>query len=126
MAEVVETHDLTAPTQDGWAVDYRIRRDDGEDSTPRSAVGKRRTPLPNEQQTPTLSPPSRTGAAPLRSSTPNLSSRRRHVGHGADLDLLVDPADEGDTAVGIDFEHAAFAGRQSSTGLVGPATRRPP
>jgi hypothetical protein len=29
--EVVETHDLTAPSQDGWAVDYRIRREDGEE-----------------------------------------------------------------------------------------------
>jgi hypothetical protein len=31
MAEVIETHDLTAPTQDGWALDYRIRREDGEE-----------------------------------------------------------------------------------------------
>ena len=31
MAEVVETHDLTAASQDGWAVDYRIRRKDGEE-----------------------------------------------------------------------------------------------
>jgi hypothetical protein len=31
MAEVVATHDQTAPSQDGWAVDYRIRRDDGEE-----------------------------------------------------------------------------------------------
>jgi hypothetical protein len=31
MAEVVETLDLTDPTQDGWAVDYRIRRGDGEE-----------------------------------------------------------------------------------------------
>ena len=31
MAEVVETHDLTTPSQDGWAVDYRIRREDGEE-----------------------------------------------------------------------------------------------
>ena len=31
MAEVVETHDLTAPSQDGWALDYRIRREDGEE-----------------------------------------------------------------------------------------------
>lgn len=31
MAEVVETNDLTAPSQDGWAVDYRIRRHDGEE-----------------------------------------------------------------------------------------------
>jgi hypothetical protein len=30
MAEVVETHDLTTPAQNGWAVDYRIRREDGE------------------------------------------------------------------------------------------------
>ena len=31
MAEVIETVDLTAPTQDGWAVAYRIRREDGEE-----------------------------------------------------------------------------------------------
>ena len=31
VAEVVETTDLTAPSQDGWAVDYRIRREDGEE-----------------------------------------------------------------------------------------------
>jgi hypothetical protein len=31
MAEVVETYDLTAPSQDGWAVDYLIRREDGEE-----------------------------------------------------------------------------------------------
>jgi hypothetical protein len=31
MAEVVETHELTAASQDGWAVDYRIRREDGEE-----------------------------------------------------------------------------------------------
>jgi len=31
MAEVVATHDQTDPSQDGWAVDYRIRRDDGEE-----------------------------------------------------------------------------------------------
>jgi hypothetical protein len=31
VAEVVETRDLTEPSQDGWAVDYRIRRDDGEE-----------------------------------------------------------------------------------------------
>ena len=27
----VETHDLTAPSQNGWAVDYRVRREDGEE-----------------------------------------------------------------------------------------------
>jgi hypothetical protein len=31
MAEVVETRDLTDPSQNGWALDYRIRRDDGEE-----------------------------------------------------------------------------------------------
>ena len=31
MAEVVETHDLTEPSQNGWALDYRIRREDGEE-----------------------------------------------------------------------------------------------
>ena len=31
MAEILETHDLTDPTQHGWALDYRIRRRDGEE-----------------------------------------------------------------------------------------------
>src|SRR5438034_6900207 len=31
MAEVIETLDLTAPSQDGWTMDYRIRREDGEE-----------------------------------------------------------------------------------------------
>jgi hypothetical protein len=31
VAEVVETHDLTEPSQHGWALDYRIRREDGEE-----------------------------------------------------------------------------------------------
>ena len=29
MAELVRAQDLTAPSQDGWALDYLIRRDDG-------------------------------------------------------------------------------------------------
>jgi len=31
MAELVETRDLTDPSQHGWAVDYLIRREDGEE-----------------------------------------------------------------------------------------------
>jgi hypothetical protein len=31
MAEVVDTHDLTEPSQNGWTLDYRIRREDGEE-----------------------------------------------------------------------------------------------
>ena len=31
MAEVVEPNDITTSSQDGWTVDYRIRRDDGEE-----------------------------------------------------------------------------------------------
>ena len=31
MAEVVETYDLTEPSQHGWALNYRIRREDGEE-----------------------------------------------------------------------------------------------
>ncbi len=30
MAELLETRDLTDPSQHGWAVDYLIRREDGE------------------------------------------------------------------------------------------------
>ena len=31
MADVVEVHDLTEPSQNGWTLDYRIRREDGEE-----------------------------------------------------------------------------------------------
>ena len=31
MAELVDTRDLTDPSQHGWAFDYRIRRQDGEE-----------------------------------------------------------------------------------------------
>src|SRR5262245_6923983 len=31
MAELIETRDLTDPSQHGWAFDYRIRRGDGEE-----------------------------------------------------------------------------------------------
>ena len=31
MADLIETRDLTDPSQHGWAVDYLIRRDDGEE-----------------------------------------------------------------------------------------------
>jgi hypothetical protein len=31
MAHLVETFELTDPAQSGWAFDYRIRRDDGEE-----------------------------------------------------------------------------------------------
>ena len=41
--------------------------------------GRRRTPPPNEQRMPTLSPRSRTAAAPLRSSTRSWSSLRRNA-----------------------------------------------
>ena len=31
MAELIEAHDLTAASQEGWAIDYLIRREDGEE-----------------------------------------------------------------------------------------------
>ena len=31
MAEMVDTRDLTEPSQNGWTLDYRIRRQDGEE-----------------------------------------------------------------------------------------------
>ena len=33
MADLIETVDLTTPGEDGWTVEYRIRRDDGEEVT---------------------------------------------------------------------------------------------
>jgi hypothetical protein len=69
MAEVVETHDLTAPSQDGWALDYRIRRDDGEELHAEVRCWEKAHAAAEQGQTLTLSPRSRIGAAPLRSST---------------------------------------------------------
>ena len=79
MAEVVETHDLTAPTQDGWAVDYRIRREDGEELHAEVRCWEKRTLLLSGQQTLTLLRRSLTAAAPLRESTRSSWSPRRHV-----------------------------------------------
>jgi len=31
VARLLETYDLTDPSQDGWALDYRIEREDGEE-----------------------------------------------------------------------------------------------
>ena len=31
MAELIDTDDLTTPGEDGWTVQYRVRRDDGEE-----------------------------------------------------------------------------------------------
>ena len=31
MAELAQAHELTAASQDGWALDYSIRREDGEE-----------------------------------------------------------------------------------------------
>ena len=38
MADVIEVNDLTAASQDGWAVDYLIRREDGEELQQRDAT----------------------------------------------------------------------------------------
>ena len=79
MAEVVETHDLTAPSQDGWAVDYRVRREDGEELHAEVRCWKRRAPLPNGQQTQRHLRRSMTAATLLRSSTRSWWSPRRRA-----------------------------------------------
>jgi hypothetical protein len=79
MAEVVETHDLTDPSQDGWALDYRIRREDGEELHAEVRCWSKAHAPPSEQVTPRLSRRSRTGAAPPRSSTRSWWSPRRRV-----------------------------------------------
>ena len=68
MAEVVATDDLTAPSQDGWAVDYRIRREDGEELHAEVRCWERHTLLRNGRRTRPLSRRSLTGAGQLRSS----------------------------------------------------------
>ena len=67
------------PSQHGWALDYRIRATTARSSTPRSAAGTRRTPLPSGQRMPKRSRRSRTVASGPRSSTPSWWSPRRRV-----------------------------------------------
>ena len=106
MAEVVETYDLTTPSQDGWAVDYRIRREDGEELHAEVRCWERRTLLPSGQQTLTLL---RTGDRGLGQRG---CARARRAGgvpgdawRGADLDLF-DPADEGNLRRRVSYERA--------------------
>jgi hypothetical protein len=79
MADLVETHDLTAPSQDGWAVDYRIRREDGEELHAEVRCWEKAHAAAEQERTPRLSRRSRIVASLLRSSTPSKWSRRRGV-----------------------------------------------
>ena len=82
---------------DGWAVDYRIRREDGELHAG-FAVGKRRTLLPSGQQTLTLLRRSRTRAARLRSYAELVESPATRG--AALISIWFDPADEGNLPSG--------------------------
>ena len=79
MAELVERRDLTDPSQHGWALDYLIRRDDGEESMQKFGAGRTRMLRLAGRQTRTLSRPSRIEASRPCSNMPRLWNRHRNA-----------------------------------------------
>jgi hypothetical protein len=115
MAEVVETLDLTAPSQDGWAVDYRIRREDGEElhaevrCWEKAAAAAKRAA--NAEALAAIA--DRGSAAALEYAELVESPATR----GAVLiSMWFDPADEGNLRRRVGYEHAAVDGGSSEPG----------
>ena len=106
MAEVVETHDLTAPSQDGWALDYRIRREDGEELHAEVRCWERaHTAAERAANTDALAAiADRGGAAALEYAELVDSPATR----GAVLiSIWFDPADEGNLRRRVSYERAS-------------------
>jgi hypothetical protein len=79
VAEVLEIHDLTTPSQDGWALDYRIRREHGEELHAEVRCWERARATADGQGTTRLSLRLRIAELPLHSNTRRWSSRRRRA-----------------------------------------------
>jgi hypothetical protein len=102
---VVEIHDLTDPSQDGWAFDYPIRRETARNFTPRFAAGPRHTPLLNGQRTPKLSRRSAIEGSRLHSSTRTFVESPATRG-AVMISIWFDPVDEGKLCRRVSYERA--------------------
>ena len=105
MAEVVETNDLTAASQDGWAVDYRIRRDDGEElhaevrCWERAHAGAERGG--NAAALAAIADRGNAAALEYAELVDSPATRRAVV-----ISIWFDPADEGDLRRRVSYERA--------------------
>jgi hypothetical protein len=105
MAEIVETRDLTDPDQHSWAVEYLIRREDGEQLTvdercwERAHEAARRAG--NDEA---LAAIAERGVSAARELAEQAESP---AGHGAVLiSVWFDPADEGSLRHRLTYERA--------------------
>jgi hypothetical protein len=105
VAEVVETHDLTSPSQDGWAVGYRIRREDGEELYAEVRCWeKARVAAERAANTETLAAIADRGIAAAREYAELVESPTTR---GAVLiSIWFDPADEGNLRRRVSYERA--------------------
>jgi hypothetical protein len=106
MAEVVETHDLTDPSQHGWAVDYRIRRDDGEELHAEVRCWDRAHEAARRAANiPALEAISDRGVAVAEEAAERADSPA--LRGAVMISIWFDPADEGNLRQAVSYERAA-------------------
>ena len=105
MAEVVETNDLSAASQDGWAVDYRIRREDGQELDAAVRCWARAHAAAEKAANAEVSRRSR--IAGLAASLEYAELVKSPATHGAVMiSIWFDPADEGKLRHRVSYERA--------------------
>lgn len=109
MADVVEVNDLTAASQDGWAVDYLIRRDDGEQLHAEVRCwNKARVAAERSGNASALEAIADRGvAAALEAAEIAESPAARGT---VMISIWFDPADEGNVRQSVSYERAAEEG----------------
>ena len=126
MAEVVETHDLTTPEQNGWALDYRIRREDGEElHADVRCWDKAHAAAERAANAEALAAIADRGSAAALEYAELVESPATH---GAVLiSIWFDPADEGNLRRRVSYEHHPHSKKKGARASVPrpPASSRP-
>jgi hypothetical protein len=105
MAEVIETHDLTDPAQHGWAIDYLIRREDGEEVHVEVRCWDRaRDAAQRAGNTPALEAIADRGTAVALESAERAQSPAMRG--AVMISIWFDPADEGNLRQTVSYERA--------------------
>jgi hypothetical protein len=106
MAEVVQIQDLTAASQDGWALDYLIRREDGDELHAEVRCWNlARTAAERAGNAPALDAMADRGlAAALESAELAEAPATRGA---VVISIWFDPADDGNLRRNISYERAA-------------------
>ena len=106
MAELVHVQDLTAPSQDGWALDYLVRRDDGDElHVEVRCWNAARTAAERAGNAPALEAMADRGlAAALESAELADAPATRGA---VVISIWFDPADDGNLRQNVSYERAA-------------------